>query len=853
MDGVIGETEGLVCELQNEKGEVIKKDINIGANYVLGTRKNFGDDLPAFSFDDGLIKEVKKGTSYRVNFNVEYMNLGLDLVGGSELVYQLPTPKVVENVNTTSSDNVEVSSGGNNERSDVDINGVISIVGKKLNNNGLKEIFIQRAGEKRMLIQLPGLKKSEVQKIKKAIETQGQLEISVVVDDENIIAKARKYLDRGIERGLAVGLTKKEAIAQALPLPNFRYKFLFKHRLDNKGKAIPVEGTELLVKADTKVTGKHIVRASKELDTQGLEGGFAVNITFNSYGSTHFGRLTQENVRKRMAIALDADLISAPVVNEPILTGQCRITGGFDEAGAQNLVTVLRSGSMDVKLDLISENTVGPTLGADSINSGIMATLIGGSLVLLFMLFYYRVLGFIACVALSLNMLLLFASMIFGKATLTLPGIAGFALTIGMAVDATVLIYERLREESLNEKQNIKASLTKGYDRAFITIFDSNFTTFITALILYLVGNSAPVKGFCFTLMLGLIINLFAAVFVTQTLIAWAVANQKIKAFNMAGNISTRTVDFFAIGKKVRLISYLILIGGCALMFSRGATILDVDFLGGNLLHVQLEEPAKIDDVRKVCEKAGYKGAVVQQFGDYGDTYYTIRTKHLNEEQKKVFHAFLQEGQSIIKLPKNIDLAFPMESTVGGVAAKEMLAYALIALIAAMLVILLYIMMRFTEFKYGFGACLALIHDIGITISILIIFKFQINLTIFAAILTVIGYSLNDTIVIFDRIRENIGSQKNFDFKAIAIKSLNQTMKRTILTSITTLFVILSLVFAGGGIIKGFAITMLVGLISGTYSSLFIATPYVLYLYNKEKNLGNSNDEQKMEPVTPTT
>jgi SecD/SecF fusion protein len=806
QEGIIGETENLTCELQDNDGNTLKKDINIGLGYSSGSMLNFGSELPSFSLTEG---KVKKGTIYNFSFVVEYMNLGLDLVGGSELVYQIPKP-----------------SGNAEDLTNVELNDVLNIVKKKLNGNGMKEIYIQPVGNDRLLIQLPGLKKEAVEKIKKDISTQGQLEFSTVITDESIVNRARKYIERGMK----------------LPLPNFKYKFVYKYELNSSQVPIAIKGSEQLIESNITVTGKDIIHSYKAVDNQSLKGGFAIHIKFNGKGTKYFGQLTEKSVGKALAIILDNDLVSYPNVNEPILTGECQITGSFSKEEADSLVTVLRSGSMDVKLKLLSENTVGPTLGADSIQSGILATMIGGIAVLLFMLIYYKTLGFIACIALVLNLLMLLAAMIFGGGTLTLPGIAGFALTIGMAVDATVLIFERLREESVVEKQNIKASLTKGYDRAFITIFDSNITTFITALILYLVGNSGPVKGFCLSLMLGLMINLFAAVFVTQTLIAWAVTNKKIKSFNMMGNISIKAIDFFAIGKKVRLISYLILVTGCGFMISKGSNILDVDFTGGNLLQVDLLEPVSPKEMRAICKKAGYAKATVQNFGDVDNLSYTIRTKLLEDETKIKFHQFLQSSDSGLKLSTDTSLAFPRDITVGGVAAKEMLIYAFVALFAAMLVILLYIMMRFSEFKYGFGACIALVHDISITLSVLFILDQQINLTIFAAVLTVIGYSLNDTIVIFDRIRENIGQQKNYDFRTIAIKSLNQTLKRTVLTSITTLFVISALVISGGGVIKGFAITMLIGLISGTYSSLFIATPYVLHLYNKQKKLNDSSD-----------
>lgn len=807
-DGTIGETENLVAQLEDENGQVLKKDINLGAGYIVDDKISLGQNLPSFSLSEG---KVYRGDKFHFSYLIEYMNLGLDLVGGSEIVYEIPKETL--------------------EKTKGDINDILSIFSEKLNASGMKEIFVQAVGEDRILVQLPGLKKSEVENIKSILETQGKLEFKIVIQDQDLIKQAKEYVVRG----------------KQLPLKKFPYKFVYRKTKTESGAWEIVPGSEILVDAKAKVTGKDIQTAYQGIDNQSLKSAYAIHITFNAIGTNKFGKLTEMNRGKQLAIILDDRLQSYPSINEPILGGQCQITGNFTAKEAENLVTVLRSGSMDVKPNLLTENTVGPTLGSDSIKSGLSSCIIGGSFVLAFMFIYYKSLGLIANIALVLNLITLMATMSFFGGTLTLPGIAGFALTIGMAVDATVLIFERLREET-TKKQAIKASLSKGYARAFITIFDSNFTTFITALILYLVGNSGPVKGFCLSLMLGLAINLFAAVFVTQTLATWAVNNGKIKQFKMLPYLCSSMINFISLGKKVRYLSYAILFIGLGLVIVKKEKMLDVDFTGGNLLQINLTSPVDTKAIRSVCDQVNLSSAVIQRFGSPQDNAYTIRTRDLTQKEKEVFHQLLKSNLPVYE---DSSLAFPRDITIGGIAAKEMLAYASFALIAAMLVILFYIMIRFTEFKYGLGACLALIHDVGITIGLLAIFDIQINLTIFAAILTVVGYSLNDTIVIFDRIRENIGSQKNYDLLNISIKSLNQTLNRTLLTSITTLFVILSLIFIGGGVIQGFAITMLIGLITGTYSSLFIATPFVIYLHNKNKDteIEKESESNSLSPV----
>jgi SecD/SecF fusion protein len=795
-DGEVGKSANLTATLKTEDGEVLQTGLTIGADYKAGTVITTKvSDGPEFRLTEGV---VAKGTTYHLSYLVEYMNLGLDLVGGSEIEYRIP----LENLGAGKK---------------VDLSEIVGIFNRKLNNSGLKEIYVQPIGQDRILIQLPGLKKSEVEKIKATIEKQGNLEFKIAETDPKLMEQAKDYVARG----------------KTLPLgSNFPYVIVYQQRITPTGLVENIPGTEILVSAKAKVTGRDIEHAYKGLDSQSLRGGYSIHINFSPSGRDKFGDLTEASVGKRLAIILDGALQSAPNVNEPILGGQCQITGSFSESEADSLVTVLRSGSMDVKPELLTENTVGPSLGSDSITSGIKACIFGAIFVLAFMFIYYRSLGAIANVALVLNMVMLQACMVLFGGTLTLPGIAGFALTIGMAVDATVLIFERMREESL-KKQHIKVSLSKSYQRAFVTIFDSNFTTFITALILFWVGNSGPVKGFCLSLMLGLAINLFAAVFVTQTLVTLFVNNGKMKSFNMTKEFFANSqINFFVLGKKVILGSYLIIIIGIIMLIAHGKNVLDVDFTGGNLLQISLEKSSSVDTVRKVVADAGYNSAIVQAFGGSDGMNYTVRTPPLTQIEKiNLQDKMLAE----LPLPKDTSKAFPRDITVGGVAATEMLGMAMVALIAAMLVILMYIMIRFSEFKYGLGACLALVHDVFVVLSLLMIFNIQINLTIFAALLTVVGYSLNDTIVIFDRIRENIGMQKKYDFKTIANISLNQTLSRTVITGLTTTFVIISLMFIGGGVIEGFATTMLFGVIVGTYSSLFVATPFVYFLYKKDK------------------
>lgn len=787
-EGNVGETPVLHMEIEKE-GQTLKK-IDLAIGYTPGSKTRIPQG-PELSFSDGFVHST---AVYDIDYLVQYVNLGLDLVGGSELMYDIPAE-------------AKVAASGN-----VQIGEILDVFRKKLDNTGMKEIYVQTMGQSRILVQLPGLKKSEVEEIKKILATQGKLEFKIVNDDPNDYQRALDYREMGIE----------------LPTPGFPYEFVYQYRKDSESGAwvqIPDSGS--LVQATAAVTGSDISHAQSGFDER---GGYAVNVEFTLQGAAKFGRLTQNSVGKRLAIILDGRLNSAPNIKQPILNGRCEITGGFSQAEAKQLVTVLRSGSMDIKPELVSENTVGPTLGSHSISSGLAACLLGGILVLAFMMFYYKKLGIIANFALILNLFLLIAAISFFGGTLTLPGIAGIALTIGMAVDAMILIFERMREESEN-KQSIKMTLSNAYSKAFITIVDSNVTTFITAFILFKVGDSGPIKGFTVTLMTGLVINLFATVFVTQTIFYYMAKRDMLKDINMLTILSKTKIPFLAMGPKVRILSYAVLIIGAIFVYQRSSEMLDVDFRGGNMLQIQLTQSMSPAQIGSACRDAGMSNVVVQSYGDEEGMAYTVRYFTDDKAEKD---AFVNRLYNTLPVPKELSEAFPMDISVGSVAATEMLLWAGIALVISMFAILVYILVRFSEIKYGFAACVALIHDVAITIAVLATTGIEISLTIFAALLTVVGYSLNDTIVIFDRIRENNYLHRG-RFEEIANESLNQTLSRTLLTSITTLLVILSLIFVGGGVIKGFAVTMLIGLITGTYSSIFIAVPFVNWLTKREK------------------
>jgi SecD/SecF fusion protein len=529
----------------------------------------------------------------------------------------------------------------------------------------------------------------------------------------------------------------------------------------------------------------------------------------------------------RLAILVDNMVVSAPSIRTEITTPSGVITGMESMAAANDLVVKLRSGSLAVKPTITNIVQVGPRLGADSIRMGVRAALLGLALVVVFMIVYYLKSGVIAVFALCLNILIILAALSTLGATLTLPGIAGIILTIGMAVDANVLIFERIREEFASAKK-VRAAISSGYDKAFRTILDANLTTLITAVILYRFGTG-PIKGFAVTLSFGILASMFTALFVTRLVFEILLRMRSFEDLRMLRFFSQPSIDFAALAKKALIFSGVIIAIGIASVATNYDSMLGIDFSGGSELLLEFDGDVDVGRVREFVQNdLGYKDAQVRLTDQEGGRANKVSIQSKDEIEKGTDRKI--EAELGVKL---LDSNY---TSVGPAYAVTMWKRAIVAMVLSLAGIIIYIWFRF-EFVFGIAAVVALIHDVLITLGIFSgVFLFgprQINLPIIAAILTIIGYSLNDTIVVFDRIREDLKIMKRLTFKGIINTSINQTLSRTVLTSLTTLLVVLALLILGGQAVGDFAFAMCCGVVAGTYSSIFIASPILLLFHKK--------------------
>ena len=610
-----------------------------------------------------------------------------------------------------------------------------------------------------------------------------------------------------------------------------------------------------ILKKSPEMTGKNIINAFVSRDQN---GSYAISKKFNTVGSKEFSDVTADNVGRPLAIVLDGVCYSAPNINERIDGGSAQITGDFTFEEANELAVVLKSGSLPINIAIRGESITSPTLGAQSINSGKYSALIGLIFIFIFMLFYYRLSGFIADIVLFANIILVFGSMTILQAAFTLPGIAGIILTIGMAVDSNILIFERIREEFAKGKV-LRNAVRAGYDKAFITIFDANVTTLLTAVILYNCG-SGPLKGFAVTLTVGIIASMFTSLFISRIFFDMIIAKGKIKSLKMLKIFSSPSIDFWSKRRFAIFTSLTLCILSLVVLFTKGKEIFSIDFTGGTSLTYQVNKKnSTAEEIGKKLSSAGFKGARVifkENIALNSNTLEIIVKQDIEDFpqfDQSNFQDFLDFIGKKISDNKKDKFTLLSNNSIGGLVGNKFSNQAKWALFWSLIIIFSYISLRF-ESIFAIGAIIALVHDSIIAIGIYLTLGYQISLPVIAAILTVIGYSLNDTIVVFDRIRENSEEIKNKTVTQLMNLSINSTLSRTILTSLTTFIVVLVLVIFGGGGIQEFSIVLLIGIIVGTYSSVFIAAPIVcnnklskelenITARKKQQELANKNDQ----------
>ena len=587
--------------------------------------------------------------------------------------------------------------------------------------------------------------------------------------------------------------------------------------------------------------------------TDPYTGEFNVSMNMNSEGAKRWANLTRENVGEALAIVLDGLVYSAPRVSEEIKGGSSSISGDFSQADADDLANILKSGKMEARARVESSEVIGPSLGAKSVKDGLNSFLIAFVVVLAYMIFYYsRRAGMVADIALIANMFFLFGVLASLQAVLTLPGIAGIVLTIGMSVDANVLIYERIREE-LSAGKNMKTAIKDGYKNAYSAIFDAQITTFLTGLILFFFGTG-PIKGFATTLVIGILTSLFSAIILTRLMYERMLTKGKDITFDtrITRNAFKNTkIDFLSKRKIGYVISALIILGGIASLATRGLD-LGVDFSGGRNYVIAFNQEVETAEIQSNLETSFGVAPTVITYGNKSTV--RITTKYLIDDDSPEVDSIIQ-AQMFEGLQPYLDSDVTLDEflngqeyiisahKVGPTIADDIKRIAVIVIFASLIIIFLYILARFRNWQFGLGALAALVHDVLIVIGLFSLlhgvmpFSLELDQAFIAAILTVVGYSINDTVVVFDRIREFVGLQKTRERKEIFNTALNSTLSRTFSTSLSTFFVLLSIFLFGGDVIRGFTFALLLGVIVGTYSSIFIATPVVYDTIKKDENI----------------
>jgi len=660
----------------------------------------------------------------------------------------------------------------------------IEVIRNRIDELGTTEPTIQRQGNNRVLVQVPGFGDST--RLKDIISRTARLTFHMVYP----------------------GMTAAQAEAQGLPAGTM---------------ILPSQdgGSELLYE-DIALGGESLVDAQPSFDQQ--RSMPVVSFRFDTRGAITFGQITSNNVGQRFAIVLDNQVITAPVIQSAITGGSGQISGSFTTATANDLAVLLRGGALPASLDIVEERSVSAGLGADSIRAGVTAGIIGAIAVVIFMVIAYGLFGVFADIAVILNVMLILAALSMLGATLTLPGIAGIVLTIGMAVDANVLIFERIREELAAGRSKISA-IESGFQRAMATILDANITTLIAAIVLFYLG-SGPVQGFAVTLALGILTTLFTAYMVTLFIVGrwynWArpktLKIQLVRLIPDGTKISFMGIRRYAIAFSI--ITSILSLG----WFGYHGLNLGIDFRGGSAMEIQATDgTAEPGVIREALSALDLGEIQVQGFGETDRLLVRVQTQDgdasVQQDAVNLVQQTIQEAGYETRSTE----------TVGPTVSSELAITGAIGLGVALLGILVYLWFRF-EWQFAVGAIISTGHDVVLTIGLFAFSGLEFNASSIAAILTIVGYSLNDTVVIYDRIREYRMKYKKIGLPEIIDISINSTLPRTILTASTTFIALMALVVFGGDVIRSFTISMAWGVFVGTYSSIFIAAPILIYL-----------------------
>jgi SecD/SecF fusion protein len=714
------------------------------------------------------------------------LQLGLDLNGGVAV-----TLEAADQPN---------SQGGAEERKEK-ISKAIEIISTRINAYGVAEPMIRKVGDNRIEIQLPGLNTRDNPEIIDTVKKPARLDFRLVHPN----------------------LTPDSVAPGEIP-PG--YEIL---SLDYEGRGGQAGVEEVFVKRIPEMSGEGIDKAFARPDMYGKP---EVILMFTKEGRKKFAAVTGEIAAQgqragrlgRLAIVLDGKLYSAPTVKEQIDNDSAQITGNFTDREALNLANVLNN-PLDVELTVKEQYEVGPSLAADAISSGKLATYIGVALVAAFMIAYYTIAGGIAVFSVTLNILICLAVLASLGATLTLPGIAGLVLTVGMAVDAHILIFERMREE-LGAGKSLVTAFHAGHEKAFTTIIDANLTTLITSGLMIAFGTG-PIRGFGVTITIGVFATMFTALVVSEMLLNLLIMSGTMKRMLMANFLRPPSIDFLKYGKQAFIASWLVVLVGVIAIGFKGKDIYGIDFAGGDVATLTFKDRIDTAKLHSTLNNAkiGETMAFYQSEIGSGREILSVQT-----ETGKADAAINVLTQAYPSAQFNVE----GKTTIGAAIGKEIQWNALMSVGLAILGIMLYVAFRF-EVGYSIGAVVSTIHDVLITIGIFVLSGRQFSGAMVGALLLIVGYSINDTIVVFDRIREELKMRPEMRLRDVINLATSLVFPRTILTSVTTFLAALALFIFGGGVINDLSFTFLVGIVTGTFSSIFIATPIFFWWHKGDR------------------
>lgn len=817
---------------------------------------------------------------YVCNPPKEKVRLGLDLNGGTSFTLGVDTEKLAQSIIaanpaiTNQEGAVEAQIAKTLEGCD---DRIIQVIRRRVDAMGTNEPVIQGMKNHRLLVQLPGADEKTRKEAKASLQNAAFLEFRLThPKNDQLVAKllSKEVCPPGYKKSGSgyARLDNWSTLSQQpgyaaqfsrFETPDARYSFMLEDNGDGTFSPNFVARS-----TEPRVTGEDLVSSQVERDP--TSGGLSIGFRLSAEGGRKFSQLTRNykahgpknptDKGRQLAIILDDQLISAPVIQSEI-GSQGQITGRFDAKSAKKLSDELNAGALPAPMKILAETTVAPTVGEDAIHAGLVAAAMGFCLVAIFMFIYYWMAGLVADIALFLDIALLPTALVvvanvlgvfahdpsmggggsMQLPVLTMPGIAGLVLSLGMAVDANVLIFERIREEFMAKKAAGEA-IKLGYGRAFTAIFDSNLTTIITGVILFVVGTG-PVRGFAITLTAGVVISMFTAVVVTRLVFDHCVDPSRMAPFKMMHFFKNPKFDFMKATKFTVGISFAIIAVSLAILAVRflnnKASVLSVDLTGGTSIVYNLKEEAKPSeaDIRS-CLNDFDNAAVIQFQSGVGSSTLLVKTGETAETAKGQALEGKDVGAYVTKLlqEKFPQAEFKAASVdeVGSMVGADLKKSGTLAVLFSLIAILVYVGFRF-QFGFGLGALVALAHDALISIGLFSLCGRQISLIVITAVLTIIGYSVNDTVVLFDRIREMLRHDKKLSFYDLCNAAVNACLSRTVITSVTTFFAVLALFAFGDGSIFDFALIMLIGVVAGTFSSVFIATPIMFWWYKGKR------------------